>query len=228
MEIDRLIERYIPEADAAQRERFARYHALLAEWNEKMNLTAVTDAEEVVAKHFADSLLPMALIPQGARCVDVGTGAGFPGVPLMIMRGDLKMTLLDSLQKRLTFLDALLKELGLSAALVHMRAEDAGRDNGRRGHYDIALTRAVAGVSALMEWTAPLLKVGGLSLMYKGPRADEELASARRAQQLLKLETRIVDYDVPWGERHIVAARKLAPTPGEYPRKAGTAAKSPL
>ena len=228
MEIEGLIEQYIPQADAVQRAQFARYYALLVDWNQRVNLTAVTEAEEVAAKHFADSLLPAQLIPAGARCIDVGTGAGFPGVPLMIMRGDLKMTLLDSLRKRLTFLDALLRELNLSAALVHMRAEDAGRDNGRRGHYDVAFTRAVAGASVLMEWTAPLLKIGGLSLMYKGPRADEELASAQHAQQLLKMETRIVDYDVPWGERHLIVAKKLAPTPKDYPRKAGAAAKNPL
>lgn len=228
MEIERLIAQYIPQANAEQAARFARYYTLLVEWNGRMNLTAITDAEEVAAKHFADSLLPADFIPRGARCIDVGTGAGFPGVPLMIMRGDVSMTLLDSLNKRLTFLDALLKELGLSAALLHMRAEDAGRDNGRRGKYDVALTRAVAGASALMEWTAPLLKVGGISLMYKGPRADEELSAARRAQGLLKLETQLVDYDVPWGERHILLAKKCAPTPKEYPRKAGTAAKNPL
>lgn len=228
MEIDRLIQTYIPQADAKQRAQFVRYHALLLEWNQKMNLTAITDEGEVVSKHFADSLLPVELIPKGARCVDVGTGAGFPGVPLMIMRGDLKMTLLDSVQKRLTFLEALLRELDLCATLVHARAEDAGRDNGRRGKYDIALTRAVAGVSALMEYTTPLIKVGGLSLMYKGPRADEELSHAGRAQTLLKLESHLVDYDVPWGERHIIVVKKLAPTPGTYPRKAGTAANNPL
>ena len=228
MEIDGLIQTHIPQADAKQREQFARYYALLVDWNQKMNLTAIIEAQEVVTKHFADSLLPVALLPKGARCVDVGTGAGFPGVPLMIMRGDLKMTLLDALQKRLTFLDALLKELGLSAALVHTRAEDAGRDNGQRGKYDVALTRAVAGVSALMEWTTPLLKVGGVSLMYKGPRADEELSRASRAQTLLKLESHLVDYDVPWGERHIIVVKKCAPTPGTYPRKAGIAANNPL
>lgn len=228
MEIEGLIHRYIPEADGAQIDKFARYFALLAAWNERMNLTAITGAEEVVAKHFADSLLPMARVKEGARCIDVGTGAGFPGIPLLIMRGDLSMTLLDSLNKRLVFLKALLEELNLQAALVHARAEDAGRDPAHRGQYDVALTRAVAGASALMEWTAPLLKTGGVSLMYKGPKADEELASAARAAKILRLEAQTLKFEVPWGERHVIEANKLAPTPKEYPRKAGAAAKSPL
>lgn len=228
MDINALIERYIPGADEAQRARFARYYELLVEWNTKMNLTAITEAEEVVTKHFADSLLPMALIPKNARCVDVGTGAGFPGVPLMIMRPDVEMTLLDSLNKRLVFLEALCKELALKATLVHMRAEDAGRDPACRARFDAALTRAVAPIPVLMEWTAPLLRVGGVSLMYKGPRAVEELAGAGRAARLLHLETRLVPFDAPWGERHVVAAKKTAPTGKDYPRRAGSASKNPL
>jgi 16S rRNA (guanine527-N7)-methyltransferase len=228
MEIDELIKKYIPGANAEQAARFARYCALLIEWNEKMNLTAITEPEEIVAKHFADSLLPMELIPKNARCIDVGTGAGFPGVPLMIMRPDLSMTLLDSLNKRLVFLEALLKELNLSARLVHARAEDAGRDKAHREAHDIALARAVASASALMEWTSPLVRVGGVSLFYKGPKADEELAAARRAAQLLHLTASLVDYEAPWGERRVMVVKKNAPTPEEYPRKAGTAEKSPL
>ncbi|HWQ57549.1 MAG TPA: 16S rRNA (guanine(527)-N(7))-methyltransferase RsmG [Clostridia bacterium] len=228
MEIDELIQKYIPRANAEQAARFTRYCALLVEWNEKMNLTAITEPEEIVAKHFADSLLPMELIPKNARCIDVGTGAGFPGVPLMIMRPDLSMTLLDSLNKRLVFLETLLKELNLSARLVHARAEDAGRDRAHREAYDVALARAVASASALMEWTSPLVHVGGVSLFYKGPKADEELAAARRAAQLLHLTASLVDYGAPWGERRVMVVKKNAPTPKEYPRKAGTAEKSPL
>lgn len=228
MEMEALIQSYIPAANAEQTARFARYLALLAEWNGKMNLTAITEPGEVVAKHFADSLLPAALIPKNARCIDVGTGAGFPGVPLLIMRPDIQMTLLDSLNKRLTFLGALLEDLSLEAKLVHLRAEDAGHESAHRARYDVALTRAVASVPALMEWTAPLLAVGGISLMYKGPKAKEELGGAARAARLLHLEARVLAYDAPWGERHVIAAVKRAPTGKEYPRRAGSASKNPL
>lgn len=228
MDVEGLIHQYIPEADEAQAKKFARYLELLLEWNEKVNLTAITEPEEVVAKHFADSLLPAALLPKGAKCIDVGTGAGFPGVPLLIMRPDLKMTLLDSLNKRLVFLKTLLGELNLTAALVHARAEDAGRDAAHREKYDVALSRAVAGTSALMEWTSPFIRIGGTSLMYKGPKAQEELSSGARAMKLLHLDARLMTYPAPWGERHVIAAKKRAPTPKEYPRKAGTAEKNPL
>jgi len=224
-----LIAKYIPRADDAQAEKFIRYFELLVLWNQKMNLTAITEPEEVVAKHFADSLLPADLIPLNARCIDVGTGAGFPGVPLLIMRPDLHMTLLDSLAKRLTFLEELLPELGVARVpLLHARAEDAGRDNGLRGKFDIALTRAVASAPALLEWTIPLLKVGGASLMYKGPKAEEELASCVRAETLLRCTAQLKRFPAPWGERLVIEARKTAPTPGAYPRKAGTATKDPL
>lgn len=224
-----LIAKYIPRADDAQAEKFIRYFELLVLWNQKMNLTAITEPEEVVAKHFADSLLPADLIPLNARCIDVGTGAGFPGVPLLIMRPDLHMTLLDSLAKRLTFLEELLPELGIARVpLLHARAEDAGRDNGLRGKFDIALTRAVASAPALLEWTIPLLKVGGASLMYKGPKAEEELASCVRAETLLRCTAQLKRFPAPWGERLVIEARKTAPTPGAYPRKAGTATKDPL
>lgn len=228
MEIDGFIQKYIPQASEEQRAKFARCFALLVEWNGRMNLTSITEPEEVAAKHFADSLLPLELIPKGARCIDVGTGAGFLGVPLLIMRPDLSMTLLDSLNKRLVFLEALLRELGLRASLVHMRAEDAGREPAHRARYDVALARAVASASALMEWTTPFLKVGGVALLYKGARADEELACAARAARLLHLETKLVDYEVPWGERHVMLVKKAAPTPKEFPRKAASAEKNPL
>ena len=138
------------------------------------------------------------------------------------------MTLLDSLNKRLIFLEEVMKELGLKAKIVHMRAEDGGRDPGFRGKYDIALTRAVTNTSAVLEWTTPFLKVGGKSLMYKGPKAEEELEAAARALTLLNCKAEVVTYDVPWGERKVTIAQKTAPTPKQYPRKAGSAAKNPL
>ena len=129
--------------------QFETYYAMLVAWNARMNLTAITAPEEVAEKHFADSLLPLAHSPEGARCIDVGTGAGFPGVPILIARPDVKAVLLDSLNKRLTFLQAVLAELGLQARakLVHARAEDGGRMDALRGGFDVALTRAVAPAS---------------------------------------------------------------------------------
>ena len=210
--------------------QFQTYMELLLEWNEKMNLTAITEEREVAEKHFADSLLPMELIPQNARCIDVGTGAGFPGIPLMIMRPDITVTLLDSLNKRLIFLNEVIRALGLEgrAKTLHMRSEDAGRAAAHRDAYDVALSRAVANARVLAEWTAPFVKRGGVSIMYKGAAAKEELDAAQNAMNKLCLGARLIEYPCAWGERYVIAAKKLAPTPKAYPRKAGTAGKLPL
>ena len=190
-----LILSLIPGASEEQADKFIKYYELLIEWNEKMNLTAITEEREVAEKHFADSLLPMELIPQNAKCIDVGTGAGFPGIPLMIMRPDITVTLLDSLNKRLIFLDEVIRALGLekSAKTLHMRSEE-----------------------------------GGVSIMYKGAAAKEELDAAQNAMNKLCLGARLIEYPCAWGERYVIAAKKLAPTPKAYPRKAGTAGKLPL
>lgn len=217
-----LILSLIPGASEEQAGKFIKYYELLIEWNEKMNLTAITEEREVAEKHFADSLLPMELIPQNARCIDVGTGAGFPGIPLMIMRPDITVTLLDSLNKRLIFLDEVIRALGLekSAKTLHMRSEDAGRAAAHRDAYDVALSRAVANARVLAEWTAPFVK--------KGAAAEEELDAAQNAMNKLCLGARLIEYPCAWGERYVIAAKKLAPTPKAYPRKAGTASKMPL
>ena len=221
-----LIFSLIPGASEEQANKFIKYYELLIEWNEKMNLTAITEEREVAEKHFADSLLPMELIPKNARCIDVGTGAGFPGIPLMIMRPDITVTLLDSLNKRLIFLDEVIRALGLekSAKTLHMRSEDAGRAAAHRDAYDVALSRAVANARVL----APFVKKGGVSIMYKGAAAKEELNAAQNAMNKLCLGARLIEYPCAWGERYVIAAKKLAPTPKAYPRKAGTAGKLPL
>ena len=209
---------------------FMRFYELLMEWNKKMNLTAITDEQEVVYKHFADSIAPMGLIKSNASCIDVGTGAGFPGIPLMIMRSDIKLTLLDSLNKRLIFINEVLRELGLSqrAVTLHARCEDAARMDAHRDRYDIALSRAVASAPVLIEWTAPFVKTGGMSLMYKGVQADEELRLAKNALDKLNCTAQLISYNASWGDRYVIAAKKLKPTPKAYPRKAGTASKNPL
>lgn len=220
----------MPQASAEQAAKFIKYYEMLIEWNEKMNLTAITAEADVLQKHFADSLLPQQLIPQGARCIDVGTGAGFPGIPLLIMREDIHLTLLDSLNKRLVFLDEVVKALGLEkrAQTLHMRSEDAGRAPQHRDKYDIALSRAVASAPVLIEWTSPFLKKGGQSIMYKGAAAKEELALAQNALSKLNCAAQLVHYPSAWGERYVILAKKLGPTPKAYPRKAGAAAKAPL
>ena len=222
-----LLKKALPQADETALDRFEIYHRLLSEWNEKMNLTAITDPVAVAEKHFADSLAALPYLKPGMKVVDVGTGAGFPGVPLLIMEPGLELTLADSLQKRLTFLDALLKELGIKAALVHGRAEDLGQNKLYREQFDAALSRAVANLPVLLELTTPFVRVGGTAIAYKGD-ADQELESAKTAAFLLHVKLRSVDLDSNLGRRCLIFADKIAPTPRSYPRKAGTPSKKPL
>lgn len=222
-----ILKKALPQADERALERFEIYHRLLSEWNERMNLTAITDPVEVAEKHFADSLAALPYLKPGMKVIDVGTGAGFPGVPLLIMEPRLDLTLADSLQKRLTFLDALLQELGLTAALVHGRAEDLGQNRLYRERYDVALSRAVASLPVLLELTTPFVKVGGTAIAYKGDAAAE-LENAKGAAFLLHVQLRTVALDSDLGKRCLVFADKAAPTPKAYPRKAGTPNKKPL
>ena len=217
----------LPQADEQALERFELYQRLLLEWNEKMNLTAITDPVEVARKHFADSLAALPYLQPGTKVIDVGTGAGFPGVPLLILRPELQLTLADSLQKRLTFLDALLQELGLRAQLVHGRAEDLGQNRLYREQFDAALSRAVAGLPVLLELTTPFVKVGGAAIAYKGDAA-EELEKAKSAAFLLHVQLRQVELASDLGKRCLIFADKKAPTPKAYPRKAGTPNRKPL
>ena len=226
-ELRDILKRALPQADERALERFEIYHRLLAEWNEKMNLTAITDPAAVARKHFADSLAALPYLKSGMKVIDVGTGAGFPGVPLLIMEPGLELTLADSLNKRLTFLDALLKELGLQAELVHGRAEDLGQNRLYREQFDAALSRAVASLPVLLELTTPFVKVAGSAIAYKGDGA-EELQNAKSAAFLLHVQLRQMDLVSDLGKRCLIFADKTAPTPKAYPRKAGTPNKKPL
>lgn len=216
-----------PTLSSEQLTRFDAFARLLLDWNTRMNLTAITEPREIAEKHFADSLAAVSLLPDGARVIDVGTGAGFPGIPLLIARPDLKMTLLDALNKRIGFLQAVCAELGLSAACVHMRAEDAGRDARYRGHFDAAVTRAVAGLPVLVELTIPLVKVDGTSIAYKGDAANE-LALSKSALHLLHASATAVEVPAAYGVRTLVRMEKHEKTPNAYPRRAGLPSKNPL
>lgn len=215
-----------------QLDNFIKYMDLLLEWNENVNLTAITEPREVITKHFLDSLTALSLIPEGAKLADIGCGAGFPGLPLKIARGDINLTLLDSLAKRINFLDAVISETNLSGVTcVHSRAEDAGQDKAYREKFDVAVSRAVANLTTLSEYCLPFVKVGGVFIALKGPLADEELAAAKKAIRILGGELMpTVEAGVPFTDLNhkIVIIKKVAKCPKEYPRKAGTPSKKPL
>lgn len=215
---------------AGEYQPFARYCQLLQEWNQRMNLTAITDDQGVAEKHFLDSLLPLTLweLPRGARLVDVGTGAGFPAVPIKLLRPDIQITLLDSLQKRLTFLEAVCCQLGIQAELLHARAEDAGRDPARRERYDVATSRAVAGMDLLAEYCLPLVRPGGVLLALKGSGgAAEARAGAAMVERCGGTLRAVKKYALPSGDRRtLVVVEKTAPTPKGYPRTPAQLAKA--
>lgn len=209
-----------------QYEQFQKYFELLAEWNEKMNLTAITDESGVALKHFADSLslLNFVDIPQNSSLADVGTGAGFPGVVLKIARPDIKLTLIDSLNKRLVFLGEVCAQLGIEAELIHSRAEDGARDEKLRESFDFVASRAVARMNVLSEYCLPYVKVGGAFCAMKGAQANEEFKESLNAINTLggKLENKYF-FELPenGGERAIAVVRKVKNTPQKYPRQSG-------
>lgn len=203
-----------------QVEQFEKYYYFLIEENEKYNLTAITEKREVVIKHFVDSVLPYKEIPQNAKLIDVGTGAGFPGVPLKIVREDIKLTLLDSLQKRITFLVNLSQKLELkNVECVHARAEDFVKE--KREKFDVAVSRAVASIPTLSEYLIPYVKIKGKVLMYKASKAEEEIRLGQKAilalggkvGGVLKFALEEVE-----SERNVVVIDKKSSTPGKYPR----------
>ena len=222
-----LLKQTIPNLTEEACDKFVAYYDLLIDWNTRMNLTAITEPEEVVKKHFYDSLAALPYLPDGAKIADVGTGAGFPAIPLLILNPTLRITLVDSLNKRITFLEEVLKTLQLSAECVHARAEDFGRDPKYRGQFDATVSRAVASLPVLLELTVPLLRVGGKAYCYKGD-VSEELKTAKSALHLLHCTAETVPLESDYGARTLVICTKNAPTPSTYPRKAGLPSKKPL
>ena len=218
--------------DHAAIDRLNTYGNMLVEWNEKMNLTAITEPEEVLYKHFLDCLLffKNVQVPQNAKLIDVGTGAGFPGMVLKIARPDIELTLMDGLNKRLTFLNAVLEALNLTAKTVHMRAEDGGKISAYREKYDIACARAVANLPVLCEYCIPFVKVGGRFVAMKGSSAKEELDAATNAYKILGCEkpTIICETLRENEARAFIIAKKASQTPPKYPRMGGKIAKSAL
>ena len=217
-----------------QLDDFDRFAEMLDFWNGKINLTAIKDPTEMVYKHFADSLTVLAAVamPQGASFVDVGTGGGFPGLPLLIARRDLHGVLLDSTQKKLLFVDRALNGLNLTeqGRTLHMRAEDAGRTLNLRNRFDFSVSRAVANLRELSEYCLPLTKVGGTFVALKGSKAGEELIEAKAAIKLFGGEVADVKRFVlgEMGERNVIVIKKTSPTPPKYPRLSAKIAKEPI
>ena len=220
--------------DQTATDRLNTYGNLLVSWNEKINLTAITEPREVAVKHIVDSLsaYDAALFGDGAPVIDVGTGAGFPGIPLKILRPDLRLTLLDSLQKRVGFLREVVSALGLAQTeCVHARAEEVARQKTYRERFDVAVSRAVARLAVLAEYTLPFVRLGGSFLALNGAKYREETQEAGAALKLLGgglPEIRPVKLPGLDDARAIVRIEKLRPTPAAYPRKAGTPEKKPL
>ncbi len=214
-----------------QSKQFQTYFELLLEWNNKINLTSITESVKIVEKHFLDSIMLLKYISFGkVNLVDVGTGAGFPGVPLKIMCPDLELTLMDSLKKRLIFLDTLCEALEIEAETVHFRAEDAGRDLVYRESFDYVTARAVASLNVLSEYCLPLAKKNGKFLAMKGPNLEEELANSKKAIAALGGRTEKVEkFSLPCGdERTLVIIEKREKTHFKYPRHSSIIAKKPL
>lgn len=220
------------ELNEKQIEQFYNYMQLLIEWNEKINLTAITEPDEIVLKHFIDSLTISRNIKKEAKIIDVGTGAGFPGIPLKIIRDDIDIVLLDSLNKRINFLNMVIETLGLKKIkTIHGRVEDFGRNKIYREEFDVATSRAVANMSILSEYMIPLIKIGGKALCMKGTDLDEEIENSKKAINLLggKIEE-VEKFNLPQSDikRCVVIIEKLNKTDKRFPRKAGTPSKEPL
>lgn len=215
-----------------QLQQFAHYRDLLLEWNQRMNLTSITDDAGIQVRHFLDSLSGLALLPLGpVRMVDVGSGAGFPGIVLKIARSDLDVTVLEATGKKCLFLDEVIGQLRLtSVTVINKRAELQGQIWGDRERYDVAVARAVAAVSPLLELTLPFVKVGGVALCWKKQEIEAEVvASTRAARTLGGGLPRIVPTGLPGLEGHvIVSVAKVAPTPATYPRRPGIPERQPL
>ncbi len=222
------------EAGKGQLEKFILYKNLLKEWNEKINITAIVDDEEIISKHFLDSLTILGLdyFEGNKRLIDIGTGGGFPGLPMKILKNNLDITLLDSLNKRIRFLNEVIESLGLNGInALHGRAEEEARREDHREMYDLAVSRAVASLNTLSEYCLPFVKVGGYFISMKGPDVDEELKEGRRAIQILGariLDKKLISIPNTDIVHSLIIIEKIRQTPTKYPRAGGKPRKNPL
>lgn len=226
------IEKFDISLDELSYERLDKYAEMLVETNKSFNLTAITEPDDVTLKHFADclTLFKFVDIPKNSKVIDVGTGAGFPGLVLLLARPDLKMTFLDSTKKKLGFIEQVLKETGVNAAILHARAEEAGNKAEFREKFDFATARAVANLTNLSEYCLPFVKVGGKFISMKSASADEEINDAKKAVSILggKIsENNLFDL-VENTPRRILVLKKISQTPTKYPRPSAKIAKSPI
>ena len=220
------------EIDNKKEEQFYKYMELLLEWNEKINLTAITEPNDIILKHFIDSITINKYIEQSNSIMDIGTGAGFPGIPLKIMNQNKKITLVDSLNKRINFLNEVCKEISLeNIQCIHARAEELANDLKYRENFETVVSRAVARLNVLIEYMLPFVKKGGLCICMKGPNIDGKLEEAKNAIKVLGGKIKSVesfflpDSDI---ERNVIIIEKVTETPKKYPRKAGLPSKQPI
>lgn len=211
------------------RKEFEIYFEELVSYNDKVNLTSITEHNDVFTKHFLDSILTIDAIPVGSKIVDIGTGAGFPSLPIKIVRPDVDITMVDSLNKRITFLNMLCNKLKIKSTNVHSRAEEFAKNN--REKYDVAVARAVAKLNTLLEYLLPLVKVGGIILAYKGSNIAEEYSDAEKALEILGGRVlKSIRFDLPnnYGERNVLIIEKIKPTPKQYPRDKNQPKNNPI
>ncbi len=219
------------EIDNEQVEQFRMYCQLLTEWNKKMNLTAITEPSDIILKHFVDSctVLHYVRIPQNARVIDVGTGAGFPGIPLKILRKDIRLTLLDSLNKRLIFLNEVAQQLEIEVETVHGRAEDIARQEKYREQFDVVVSRAVAPLNVLSEYCLPFVRTGGQFIAMKGRNVHSEVEESRKAVKLLGGKYKnVIEFHIEENGRSIVTVEKIQHTSAIYPRHGSKISRKPL
>ena len=218
--------------DDKQIESFYNYMNILIEENKKINLTAIVEPKEIILKHFIDSLTIEKNIEENKKVIDIGTGAGFPGIPVKIYRKDMDLVLLDSLNKRINFLNQVIKDINLdSIVAVHSRVEDFSKDLNNRESFDVVTSRAVASLNILLEYMLPLVKVGGKCICMKGSNIEEELKESKKALEILGGEIEKIDKtELPYSDitRNIIIIKKVKHTPNKFPRNPGMATKKPI
>ncbi len=215
-----------------QLQKFYQYMNLLIEWNEKINLTAIVEPKEIILKHFIDSLTIIKYIEPNKSVIDIGTGAGFPGIPVKIMREDLDITLLDSLNKRIHFLNEVIQKLELkNITAIHARIEEFAKNKQYRETFDVATSRAVANLTTLSEYMLPMVDLKGMAICMKGSEINEEISKSKNSIKLLggKID-KIEEFTLPKSDnrRNLILIKKERQTPGKYPRKPGIPSKEPL